>query len=513
MNKNKSQLRLGALMSYANMAIGALIPMFYTPIMLSFLGNDEYGLYKLASSVTGYLSLISFGIGSAIIRYLTKFRAEKDKEGEENMLGLFNVIFLVIAGITVVLGLVISFNIGFVYSDSLESEQVARMQILLIILTINTAITFTASPYSAVVNCHERFVFLQFINILLTVVVPIANIVAMYMGFASIGLVVSTLAINIVVRIIYIFYVKHSIGIKAKYNKMPTYLIKELLVFSFWVFVANVVSQLYNTTDTLIIGAIPALATTGVAIYNIGTTFNSMMLNFAVGITSVMSTKVNMMVFGKKSNEELTELLIRIGRLQCYIVGIVCSGFIAFGHQFIHLWVGNDFQDAYWIALVTMIPACVPLIQSVALSIIIAQNKHRFRSLVYLAIAIANVVGTILCVNQFGIIGAAVVTGVANIIGQGIVMNWYYWKKIGLNIPKFWKSAINTFIIPVLLCVISLILFSFIDLSNWALFFISVIIFALLFVVLSWIFVMTDYEKDIVRVPLMKIVNKFKRKA
>ena len=88
----KSQLRIGAVLSYVNMAIGTLIPMFYTPIMLKLLGQSEYGLYKLSSSVTSYLSLISFGIGSAMVRYFTKYRTEGDKEGEENIFGLFNII-------------------------------------------------------------------------------------------------------------------------------------------------------------------------------------------------------------------------------------------------------------------------------------------------------------------------------------------------------------------------------------------------------------------------------------
>ena len=90
----KSQLRVGAVMSYINMALGSLIPMFYTPVMLNLLGQSEYGLFKLASTVTSYLGLISFGIGSAVVRYLVKYRAEGDKDGEERMFGLFNIIFL-----------------------------------------------------------------------------------------------------------------------------------------------------------------------------------------------------------------------------------------------------------------------------------------------------------------------------------------------------------------------------------------------------------------------------------
>lgn len=508
----KSQLRIGAVLSYINMAIGALIPMFYTPIMLELLGQSEYGLFKLSSSVTSYLSLISFGIGSAVVRYLTKYRTEGDKDGEEGVFGLFNVIFAVISVITIVAGAVIVFFLEPIYGNAINNpEQMTVMRILVLILSCTTALTFLCTPYNAVVTSHERFVFLQLINIITTVLVPIVNIIVLYMGFKSIGLVVSSLALNIIVQILYITYVRLSIKLKPNYKNMPKYLIKEILVFSLWIFVANVVNQLYNSTDTLIIGAVPALATVGVAVYNIGVTFNTMVQSFSVGILSVLTPKVNGMVFSGKNNSELTDLMIRVGRLQCYIVSLVVTGFIAFGRQFITLWVGPENLEAYWVALVTMIPACIPLVQNVALNVIVAQNKHRFRSLVFLLIAVINVIGTIICVNKFGIVGAAVVTGAANILGTGIIMNWYYWKRIGLEIPRFWKSVAHLFIIPIIMCIISLVVFKFVQLTNWGILLPCIALYAILFVLLNWAIVMNDYEKDIIRGPIRKIKNKLKK--
>ena len=508
----KSQLRVGAVMSYLNMALGSLIPMFYTPVMLNLLGQSEYGLFKLASTVTSYLSLISFGIGSAVVRYLVKFRAEGDKDGEERMFGLFNVIFLVISAITLVVGVVIAFNVGLIYGQSLTNEQLFEMSILVLLLTINTAVNFSATPYTAVVTCHERFIFLQIVNIITTVLTPVVNLIVLFLGFKSIGMVVSSFALTIVVRIIYIIYVKASIGIKPRYKNMPTYLVKELLIFSFWVFVSNVVNQLYNATDTVIIGAVPALATIGVAIYNVGATFTNMMQSFTTGINSVLTPKINTMVFTGSSNTELTDMVIRFGRLQAYIVALVCSGFIAFGQQFIKLWAGSDYSEAYWVCLATMVPVCIPLVQSVALNIIVAQNRHRFRSLVYLGIAIVNVIGTILCVNPFGIIGAAVVSGVAYIIGPGLILNWYYWKKIGLEIPRFWKEIVKLFIVPTIMAAVTIFILNFVTLDKWITLLIGIIIYTLVFAIVNWFIVMNDYEKDIFRGPVLKIARKFRRK-
>lgn len=510
----RNQTRIGVVMSYFNMALGSLIPMFYTPIMLGILGQSEYGLVKLASSVTSYLGLISFGIGAAIIRYLTKYRVEGDKEGEEGMFALFNVIFLIISTITLIVGFVITFFLDGIYGKSINDEnQMIEMKVLVMILTCTTALSFLSSPYCSVVTAHERFVFLQTINILTTVVTPMVNLISLLMGFKSIGMVTSSLLLTIVIRIVYVIYVRKSIHLKPNYHKMPVFIIKELLVFSFWIFVSNVMSQLYNSTDTLIIGAIPALATVGVAIYNIGVTFSSMMSSFTIGIQSVLSPKVNGFVFSGANNTVLTDLLIRVGRIQCYIVSLVCSGFVVFGIEFINLWAGKGYDEAYWVAISTMIPSCIPLIENVALSVIIAQNKHRFRSLTLLFIAIINVVGTILLVNPLGIVGAALVTGGATVLGQGFIMNWYYWKKIGLEIPRFWKGTAKMFIFPTILCVVSLFVKQYVALDKWIWLLLAILIYTLIFIVFNWLFVMNNYEKDIIRGPIRKIMNKFKKQG
>ena len=83
MEKKLSQLKSGVILSYINLVLGCIIPMIYTPIMLRLLGKSEYGLYSIANSVISYLSVLNFGLGSTIIRYISKYRALNQKEEEE----------------------------------------------------------------------------------------------------------------------------------------------------------------------------------------------------------------------------------------------------------------------------------------------------------------------------------------------------------------------------------------------------------------------------------------------
>lgn len=102
-----NQLRAGTLLSYVNLAIGSIIPMIYTPIMLRMLGQAEYGLYSLSNSIVGYLSLLNFGFGSTIIRYICKYRAEGKKEQVRSVFGLFLVIYGIVSALVIIGGFVL----------------------------------------------------------------------------------------------------------------------------------------------------------------------------------------------------------------------------------------------------------------------------------------------------------------------------------------------------------------------------------------------------------------------
>ena len=153
----------------------------------------------------------------------------------------------------------------------------------------------------------------------------------------------------------------------------------------------------------------------------------------------------------------------------------------------------------------------IPLVQSVCLSIIVAQNKHRFRSIVYLGIAILNVIGTwYLMHTPLGIVGAALMTGVALIIGQGFVMNWYYWKKSGIEIWRFWKEVGTIYVVPVLMCVLAILCGRVVNYYNLGILLLGIVIYTIIYAIASWLFTMNQYERDLFLQPVNQFIRKIK---
>jgi len=367
------------------------------------------------------------------------------------------------------------------------------------------------SPLLSAINSHERFIFQQSFAIFLTLFLPAVNLIALFMGYASIGLAVTSLGVQIFSMLGYAWYVHRSLHLKPRFARMPKSLLKEIFFFSFWVFVAQIAGLLGASTDTVMIGSIPVLASAGVAIYNVGAIFSNIIGSLNTGISSVLVPRANKMVFSGAANEQLTDMVILTARIQCLLISLFVFGFVAFGRPFISLYAGLDYIESYWVAILIMLPLMIPLLQSLCLSILMARNKNRFRALTYLFIAVINVIGTWFLLHIWGVKGAALMTGLSYLIGHGLIMNWYYWKRMGLNIPRFWKSIVGIFVIPILLTVLTLWISTKVDFYNICPLLIGMVVYAVAYCILSWLFVMNDYEKGLVRKPIETIKSKFKR--
>lgn len=507
---NINQKKAGVLLSYVNLAISTIIPFFYTPIMLDILGQSEYGLYSLSNSVISYLSLLQFGMGSAVIRYIAKYRATDEKEKANQITGLFTIIYIFFAVLVLFVGCIFTLLSPIIFSNGLSEAEISKMKILIIIMTLSTAFSFISVVFSSIINAYEKFIFKKTTDIILTILAPLFNLLVLFLGYESVGVATVSLISQIVVLPIYMWYVAKRLGIKMKFVKPEKAFLLELFSFSIFMFLSSIADLLFWSTDNVLIGAM--IGSTAVAVYNVGGVFTNLMRNLTSAINDVFVPKVTMMVAVDKSNTELSELMIRVGRLQYLVVSLLVSGFIVFGQVFIHYWSGDVYADAYWVSLVTFLPSAIPILQNIAFGVIVAQHKHKFRCYIYFGIAILNAISTFFIIPYFGYIGAAICSGVSYIIGHGIILNIYYKSVIKLDIFEFWMNILKMSFIPVIITVIGYCIVNILIPWNIILMLVEGIGFVLIFILLTWFFTMNEYEKDIFKGLLNSVIRLKRRK-
>ncbi len=507
-----NQLKAGAIMSYLLIGLGSIISIIYTPIMLRLLGQSEYGLYNLVSSVVSYLGLLSFGFGSAYIKYYSNYKVKNETENIAKLNGMFLSIFSIMGLISIISGIVLVINTENIFGTQLTAREISTAKILMGIMVVNIAISFPAIVFNSYVAANEKFIFQRALQIAKVITSPFLILPVLIMGYASIGMAVATTVLNFLIEFINAFYCYKKININFSFKKFDTALMRELFIFSSFIFMNLVVNQINWNVDRFIVGRFKG--TIAVATYSLAAQLNTYYLSFSTALSGVFIPRINAMVSGKNDNIELSLLFAKLGRLQFILLSLIITGLIFFGYSFIKLWAGDDYADSYPIALMLIIPVTLPLLQNLGIEIQRAKNMHKFRSWVYLFIALANIAISIPLVKLYGGIGAAAGTAIALVIGNVIIMNWYYHFKVGLNIKLFISEILK--ITPSLIfpSIVGIFMYMYLNLSDLKILVLAIIVYTILFAISMWYIGMNKYEKELVTIPYNRIkqrlVNRLK---
>lgn len=495
MQKNKQRV-WGVVLSYVAQVIHILTGLLYTPVMLKLLGQSDYGLYQLVSSVVSYLSLIGLGFSSSYQRYYARTKAEKEENGMEKMNGMFLVVFLTMSIICCICGIVMIRNIKFIFGNGLTYKELEKARILLGFMIVNMALTFPNSLFTSNTTAHERFFFQRMINILQNLLNPFFCLPMLIMGYGSVGMVFVSTILTIGAFAVNAYYSIHYLKMRFSFGRFDFGKLKEMWGFTFFIFLNQIVNQINWSVDRYLLGRM--CGTTAVAVYSVGGQLQTMYSQLSSAISTVFIPQVNKIVANEDNNSKLTDLMIKVGRIQCFIILMICSGFIFYGKSFINLWAGNGYEEAYYIALMFMIVLVVPYIQNLGIEIQRAKNKHKIRSFVYTAIAVCNVIISIPLIRKWGGIGAALGTVLALFAGNILFMNFYYKFYIGLDIKRFWKSLAGNFYALIPTVLLGMFMSNILRTDNWIGLFTALALYAFVYSIFVWLFALSNMEKQFV---------------
>lgn len=497
-----NQLKAGAALNYVVIILNTLVGLLYTPYMLRMLGQSEYGLYSLVASVISYLTVLDLGLGNAIIRYTAKYRAEGKIQEQYEMFGMFLKLYLIIGVIAFIAGLGLYFNVDKMFGNTMTSVELDHARIMMLILVFNLAITFPMSIFGSIMNAYERFVFPKVINIVRTILNTGVMIILLAMGYKAIAMVVVATFFNMLTLLVNYLYCKKELHIKILFGKFQWGFLKEVAIYSFWIFLNVIMDKIYWSTGQFVLGAVSG--TIAVSIFAIAIHLESMYMMFSTAISSVFLPKVTGMVTLHNDKKEISDLFIKTGRLQNIVMSLILFGFITFGQQFINLWAGEDYSSSYYMALSFFIALYIPLIQNLGITILQARNQMKFRSLLYIAIAVVALMLEIIFSKLWGGFGCSIAIAGALLLGQGLIMNIYYRRKQNLDIKGFWLQIIKMDIVPVIVSIVFIYLTrNLYEIDCWVKLLIGIFAYILVYAPLYLFFSMNHYERELMLKPIL----------
>lgn len=509
--KQTSQLKLGSILSYLQMALGVVIGLLYTPAMIRLLGKSEYGLYSTVTSAISMLSVLSLGFNSSYIRFYSKYQKEHRLDAIYRLNGLFLIIFSVLGLVALGCGVYLSGHLSLVFDEGLTQEEYATARVLMLLLTLNLAISLPMSVFSSIISAHEKFVFLKLVNILRTVLSPLLTLPLLLMGYRSVAVVTVTLSVYLISDVLYLYFVLFRLKERFRFRGIVWKDFTSLFAFTFFIAINILVDQINWNIDKLLLGRFRG--TQVVAVYSVGYTLYTYFQMFSTAVSEVFSPRIHRIVNEtaqepQRQRQLLSGLFTQVGRIQFLILSLIAGGMVFFGTDFLGFWVGAGYEGAYYILLLLALPSMTPLIQNVGIEIQRAKNLHRFRSIAYLIMALINLLISYFLCQSYGAIGCAVGTAFSLLLANGPIINLYYHKRCNLDIPAFWKSIAR--IVPGLLpsMVFGTLIKAFVPIASIWSFLALGGAYCLIYCLCAYFFSMNAYEKGLLRQTAKKLLRK-----
>lgn len=497
-----SQLKFGAILSYLSIGVNIIAGLVYTPWMIRQIGQSDFGLYTLATSLIS-LFVVDLGLGLATSRYVAKYRAENNEEKIQNFLGL---IFKLYLFLDVLLFLSLSgvfFFIDSIYA-SLTPIELKRFKIVFLISAAFSILNFPCVSLNGVLNAYEKFIQLKFADVLYRILSVGITVIALLLNGGLYAVVAVHAFVGIVVIVYKIWAIRHFTTARFNFRYSDRGLYKDIFSFSLWTTISSLAQRLIFNISPSILGMVAN--SSHVAVFGVVMTFETFTYTIVNAINGMFMTRISR-IHALKDHTELLNLLVKVGRFQYALNGLVLVGFVFIGAKFIKLWVGEFFSDAYVGLLFVIFPGIFYYSLQIANTYLIVTKNVHIQAYVTCFVGGINFILSFIFSEKWGVLGACFSIFIVYTI-RVILLIFIYYKKLKINIPHFLLHCYGKMSLPILFTFISLWpIHSLFDKSNnWLSLGVEGVIVFFAYFVMLFIFGLKENERRIV-IKKIKLVN------
>ena len=487
-----SNIGKGAVISYIAIFINIAISFLYTPWMLRQIGTSDYGLYNLIISFMSYFTL-DFGISITVARFIAKYRAEGDDKKVENIIGLSLKIFFVIDVVIFLCLFVCYFFIADIFKG-LTLEEISKLKVLYIISGTFSILSFGLKPLDGVLVAYEYFVPAKVTDMVYKVGSVLFVVVALLLGGDIYILVLINGALAFLTQLYKFIYWHRKTNLSPNLRFKDRAEQQSLFSFSGWTFLGGLAHRFRLGFVSTILGIFSN--SEQIAIFSLGMVMEAMTWTLSSALNGLFLPKVSRLAVDN-NNTGIMELMIRVGRIQLYIIFAIFSVIVLFGKPFIDLWVGDKFADVYYIVICLTFAHLLGNTLQIAVDKAYADNKIKHLTRVTFTTSLIGLVFSCMLAEQFGAVGCAICSGIALFLTQ-LCYLYIYQKKLDINMSQFFSKC-HLRILPILVpfVVPFYFLYNFIDCNSWLCLIVMVGIYILCYTVVVYRILLNDYEKEI----------------
>ncbi len=465
LNNESSNIKIGVILSLLSFVVSMVVNVFFIRFINrpDIAGQSQYGLYTFSASMTSMLLALSFGMNSSYIRFATIAKKENGEEGLKKINGSFALLFIVSSIIAAILGvlMILGFHFGLIGSNYEGPKRIIIVSCLSVSV-INVVVSLISNIFTLYTNYNMRFIWARSLTITTSILTPLFTCIIIYFNHNIVTYVCVELAVNALALLVNMLFCIKSLNYKVKISlhKSDFHILKSIIVFTFFIFLVTVVTELTSSTPKVLLGLFPN--STGdseitVAYYQLAATFIG---SIAVASSAVSSTYIPLVnrhvAYG--SNDDINRLFLKSTKSMIVAYALVMGGFIACGREFVVIWQGNYYGNTkliYYLACALSLISFVPSTFGITSEVQRAKNKHHFRSLVLLIGFLVNFLVSLIIlillpnfVNPsdpnyyvYQVIACAIGFAIGNVV-NAVAMSIYNQKVVKLDMFSYYKTVL-----------------------------------------------------------------------
>jgi len=427
----------GFLSTWAGLIVNGVVAFLLTRVLIHGLGNFYYGLWILVSSVLDYYGLLDMGVRYSMQRFVARYGGANERQAlNETFMTGVSMAVCIAAAACVLCAVLLVVLPGFF---GLTGASRHLFRVLLVIQTATLVLDFPSRIMGAYLCGLHRFDLHNGAGITWGISRGIVFWSVIHLGGKVTGIAISQLIIVACLFVLYAFFVKLAdpqLSMGWKHTSWAR--TKELMQFSFFVFVTDVGDRLRFYTDVIVISRVLSVALA--APFNVVTRLMEIFKMAFFPITGPLNTEANQLE-GQKKFAPSKHLFLRSTKMCALLAFAGTTVLVLHGRDILRFWIDEAFTSNYSLLLVLTIGYCVVLMQSPSNVFLYVRSRHKALAAWTLAEGLANLALSIYWARQYGIIGVAFGTTIPMLVVRLGIQPFYTLKVMDVTWSEYLSKS------------------------------------------------------------------------
>ncbi len=436
-----SWITRSVLSNWFGLAANLVISFFMAPFIVHKLGNSSYGLWALMLQLTGYMGVVDVGLRSALVRFVSRLRAQNDQDGLNELMSSTLQLYSAFA----LMCLLVGSGLAFFALPHLHIPPglLPQARNTLLIASVILASDFTFATFQGSLAGLSRWDLRNLISAGVLILRAGLTFAMLSKGYGLIALAVVQLFASLSGHVFEVYFVRRLLpGLRFSWGHLRKKVLRPIFSHSAYSMLIGLGVGINYEVDSIVIAAF--LPVQEITFYVIG--FNLIKyLRDLINASSMIVAPLASHLDAQGHSHGVSQLLKRGSKYTLLLSYLGCAGLLCLGPDFIRLWMGDEYAARSGkVVIILTLGLFFSLTENIGGHLLFGLGKHRLNVWCTLGEAALNLAASIFLVRHYGIYGVAAGTGLAALVVRG----WFFPNAALKVFQVRWKEYLAASVLP-----------------------------------------------------------------